>query len=303
MSSGNEKFVIHGVKSMDEGSESQKVMRAFDKNANGYDNNSSLQYMQGLQVINFTVQKACQIVKNKSLKKIRIMDAGCGNGRTSVKLYSELRKELIKISSDIEIIFLGIDISPNMIQQSKSNTEMEGFSLRNINFYNKNIEELSEKDGEFDIAFSNSTLHWCSSMAYKKIYERLNFGGVLVAQQGGENCYKELHSKVWEAIDICDLSSYFYKWYIPVFYPSRERMENILHDIGFKDVSVKSRVYNDTNFDDLIAAFTNASLLFYLDRLPEENTRRELKDKFIELCRMNEGMDVTINRLNIIAAK
>lgn len=276
---------------------------AFDKNSDGYNNNSSIQYIQGMQIISETVPKACELVREKQLKELRILDAGCGNGLTTLKFYIELRKELIKIDSKIDIIITGIDISPNMVQQSINNTLSEGISLENFKFYDKNIEELSDEDGEYDIIFSNAALHWCTPKVYKKIFNRLKKGSTLTVDQGGENCYKELHNIVWEAIKLCDFNNYYDNWSIPLFYPSQTHMINLLEEIGYKNIAVRSERYVEEKYHNLIDAFANASLLLYLDRLPDDDSKDRLRNKYYELCQKLQPNSITVHRLNIIANK
>lgn len=279
------------------------IQRAFDENAVDYDDNSLIQCTQGISLVNHAVTQARRIVKSSKLKKIRVLDVGIRNGRTTVKLYADLRKELMKIFTDIDINFTGIDISPYMIKQSIENIRIDGLSIKNFKFYTKNAEELSVEDGQYDIIFSNATLHWYTPKVYEKLYERLTSNGILIVEQGGENCYKELHNIVREAIIQSNLAKYFESWSIPLFYPSQIEMTYLLENIGFKDVIVESHLYNNVNYKDLISAFANASLSVYLVRLPENNLKRELKNRYYELCINSSLKYVTVNRLEIIAIK
>ena len=276
---------------------------AFNRNAVGYDNNSSIQYIQARRIITECIPQVYELIKTSKLNQLTILDAGCGNGLTTVSFYIELRKELVKVNPNIEITITGIDVSQSMIQQSINNMDIEGMSSKNFNFYSKNIEEVAEEDGEYDIIFSNAALHWCTPKIYRRLFDRLKNERLLIVSQGGEDCYKELHDIVWSAIKECNLDKYFKDWEIPLFYPSKEQMFNLLEEIGYKDILINSEEHYDINYKSLIDAFANASLLLYLEKLPDKFLKDELKEKYYELCNKSKSKDVIVHRLNIIAKK
>lgn len=72
-----------------------------------------------------------------------ILDLGCGDG--------VLTKQLADLVPNGKV--LGIDASEGMIKTAK---ELEGF---NLSFTCLNMNEM-EFDNDFDIIFSNATLHW-----------------------------------------------------------------------------------------------------------------------------------------------
>lgn len=84
-------------------------------------------------------------INNTNIKKINILDVGCGNGRI-VNFLNEL---------NIDYNYLGIDNSEEQLKNAKNN--FKDFS--NINFEIGNILSLEKYNNKFDIVFCIATLH------------------------------------------------------------------------------------------------------------------------------------------------
>ena len=97
-------------------------------------------------------------------------DVGSGDGTLTKELALRVPRGIV----------LGIDASEGMIAAAK---KLEGGNLR---FERRNIDEI-DFDNEFDVIFSNATLHWvkdhrnllarCGQALRKDGYLRFNFAG------------------------------------------------------------------------------------------------------------------------------
>lgn len=275
---------------------------AYDINADGYDDNSAVQYKEGKIIIKEAVQSIVQMVKDNGLKRIRVLDAGCGNGRTTINLYIELRKTLVKIA-DIDINIVGIDISDNMIIMARENTEIEGIRSGRINFYSKNIEDLSEDDGLFDLIFCNFTLHLCTENIYKCFYDRLSEGGTLVINQGGSVSNNTFHQLALSITKEKSFINYFKNWAWPFFYPTKKEAGEYLNKAGFVNISLREEIYKDYNYTKMIETFINASLNVYIEQVEDEELRGMFRQRFRQLSYEAKDKYKQVDRLYIKAKK
>lgn len=282
-------------------------VKAFDYNAKGYDQNCDLQYSEGKKTIHNAIQKATKMVVDNNLKRLRILDAGCGNGRTTIDFYVELRRTLIKIVTDIDINIVGMDISSKMLEMAEMNAELEGITSGKIVFHNKNIEELSEEDGYFDLIFSNFALHLCTPNIYKKLTDRLNKGGAIVINQGGKNSNSNFLNMALSLTNKEEFSSYFTNWAHPFFYPTKEEVMVILYAAGFTDIVVTEdelKDYNKNyNYKKMVDTYCNASLKVFLEPLPNDELKNLFEEKFRELCEKQLQKYKHTHRLYITATK
>lgn len=278
-------------------------IKAFDIDARGYDDNSDFQYSEGKKIINNAVRIACKMAKNNKMKNFRVLDAGCGNGRSTINLYVDLKKELIKIYSSIDINVTGIDISKNILKIAQENMELDGVTSGKLVFKNKSIEELCEEDGLYDIIFSNFALHLCTPNVYRKFYERLNNGGVLLINQGGENSVSNMHDLARAITKYPQFIGYYENWEPPFYYPSKDDMEKLLKDCGYKNIQVVENEYKDYNYEKCVQAYVNASLKVYLELLSNDSLVEEFKNEFIKLSEQQKDKYKQIHRLYILAVK
>lgn len=278
-------------------------IKIYDKNAKGYDNNCDVQYAHGKELIKIAVAKACHIVLKKGLKKLRVLDAGCGNGRTTINLYIELRKALISICSHIDISVVGMDISKGILELAKVNAEIEGITSGRVKFANRSVEDLSDEDGSFDMIFSNFALHLCTPNVYRRFFERLNTGGMLIFNIGGKNNCSNLYEMALKVAKEKEFSKYFENFTLPVFYPTKEKMNEIMHEAGFTDIIINEHEYNDMNYEKMIQTFIHASMLLFLEQLPKYELKELFKEKYYELSKKEDKKYKHVHRLLITAEK
>ncbi len=119
----------------------------------------------------FIISASKNILSNGS----KVLDVGCSNG----SLLNKIDKKL-----GLDISYYGIDISKDMITSAKKNK-----TSKRINFYEKEIHQLKNKD--FDLIISYFTLQFVSPSKkisfIKNVYNKLN-----------NNCYFLIFEKVIE---------------------------------------------------------------------------------------------------------
>jgi trans-aconitate methyltransferase len=143
----------------------------------------------------------------------RILDIGCGTGHLTAQI----------AASGAEI--LGIDASPDMIQQARaahSNLQFEVADARALSFYQ-----------DFDAVFSNATLHWIPEpeRVASCISNALRSGGRFVAEFGGKGNVAALisaFSHAWAALSLPE------PFPNPWYYPSLAQYSALLECYGLE---------------------------------------------------------------------
>ncbi len=104
----------------------------------------------------------------------RILDIGSGDGKVTAELASLVPSGTV----------LGVDLSPEMVRFARDAFPEERHP--NLRFSQADARRL-ELDGEFDLVFSNATLHWVVDHrpVLAGIARALKPGGRLVAQMAG----------------------------------------------------------------------------------------------------------------------
>jgi trans-aconitate 2-methyltransferase len=101
----------------------------------------------------------------------RILDLGCGDGTLTRQLADRVPRGFV----------LGVDAAPGMLEAAQAkcgpNMRVERVDIADLSF-----------EAEFDVIFSNATLHWLSDHAaiLHRVHRALRPGGILRAQFGGD---------------------------------------------------------------------------------------------------------------------
>lgn len=187
-----------------------------------------------------------------------IVDVGCGTGRDALRLASQFPAGKVR----------GIDISPDMLRLARARAEAH--RVPNVDF--EEVGLLSyQPDDRADLVFSSSTMHWIRppEPAYQRLFSLLRPGGQLAVHQGGYDTYRGLHTCARAVIAMHNLTGYFEGWPYPAFYPTASELEELLGNVGFRDVRVESVPSTGAESPTLVEDFSQAGLLPYLQRLPE----------------------------------
>lgn len=269
-------------------------------NGEKYDKTSQTQHKQGIKLIDDT--------DFSWLSGRRVLDVGCGNGRTTIEMWDENR----------DMIVSAIDLSDGQIKKAFENydkhltaldaargTQGQGAPAYHgrINFRVEDAEQLSKRE-RYDMIFSNSALHWSRrpKRTYTKLFRALRPGGELAVHQGGADTYRGLHANARQAIaNLSFEDKYPDDWAFPAFYPSKDEMANMLDSIGFERIDIEEVESEDPNPVVLTNAFAVASLIFYRTEAMSAAEYDALEREFKRLCA--EHLDTYTNRLYIHAHK
>ncbi|WP_078553108.1 class I SAM-dependent methyltransferase [Bacillus alkalicellulosilyticus] len=252
-------------------------------NGEEYDESSQTQQKQGTTLIE----------KLKVDNYAKILDVGCGNGRTTFELFS--KNTTVSIDA--------FDISDSMVETALKLRHEKEIHEDQINFFVMDAMDLDDEN-KYDLVFSNATLHWMvdSKTMYRKLYHSLKPGGKLAVHQGGYHCYVGLHDMVKKAIEVLDIQMYYQNWTYPVYYPTKVEYETLLLNLGFTQVRVESVETDGTEYPTLVENFANAGMLPYLTCLPEESLRKKLRAAYLKLCQ-SHTVDLYTHRLYAFAQK
>jgi len=239
--------------------------------SNDYEKQSLSQFSIGMRVVN-VINK---IITKESLRRIKVLDIGCGPGNLTYALYSTL----IKKSPNLDIS--AIDFDAEAISKAQKKYE-------DINFCKANMYQLPEKFSEqFDYVFSNETLHWmpeyfvkenhtnsivyyflgdkerknysnfalrCYKKSFANIHKALKRNGVAVLQFG-------MHGQLMPIYELINnifnekLSTHMARYFLPLYYPTGKEIGSICLEEGFEVICTDkvTRSLSETNTTEIIS--------------------------------------------------
>lgn len=111
----------------------------------------------------------------------KILDIGCGDGKITAEISKMVKNGFV----------LGIDNSKEMIEFAQKHFPQSTF--HNLKFILMDAKDINFEN-EFDIIFSNATLHWIinHSLLLKKISKALKNKGKILFQMGGKGNAEDL---------------------------------------------------------------------------------------------------------------
>jgi len=236
-----------------------------------------------------------KLVKELDLKgNETILDLGCGNGLITGELAERVPHGKV----------VGIDSSPSMIETAKlhktGNMEFRLLDINEMNF-----------DNEFDVVFSNATLHWIldHEKLLKKIYRGLKPNGFMRIQFAADGNCSNLIEVLREVMDLPQFSSYFRGFTWPWYMPKVEEYEKLLSHTKFRNYKVwgenADRYFRDEKL--MIGWIEQPSIVPFLAVLPE-NMKKLFRDlvveKMIKRTKQPDGTCFeTFRRINVHAEK
>jgi trans-aconitate 2-methyltransferase len=223
-----------------------------------------------------------------------ILDLGCGDG--------VLTAELASLAPDGFV--LGIDASRGMIEAARK------LETKNLSFRIADINAMDFKD-EFDVVFSNATLHWVKDhcLLLRNTFLCLKNDGILRFNFGAEGNCSNFTSVSREAIGGLEFAKYFSGFEWPWYMPSPEAYELIIRNIPFREIKVWGE-NADRYFPDVSAMvkwLDQPSLVPFIEHLPEPSRkgfRDHIVKKMIEATLQKDGTCFeTFRRINVFARK
>ena len=202
----------------------------------------------------------------------RVLDIGCGDGKVTAEIAGQLPDGSVP----------GIDRSGEMIRFARRNFPAKRFP--NLTFEMMDAENMSF-DGEFDVVFSNATLHWVIDHlpVLKGIKKSLKPSGKILLQMGGSGNAAEILETVLENER---WSRYFTDFPIPYGFYGPEEYEAWLEKVGIAAVRVelipKDMIHEGR---DGLAAWIRTTWLPHTQKVPEGLRGEfigEIVDRFTE---------------------
>ncbi len=224
-----------------------------------------------------------------------ILDLGCGDGILTKNLSALVPKGKV----------IGIDASEGMINEAKK------LEKENLVFILQDINELNY-DNEFDLIFSNATLHWikdhkkllenCHKALKDKGYIRFNFAG-------DGNC-QNFFEVVKEIMNREQFQKYFTNYEWPWYMPKIDEYRQLAKKSNFKEVDVwgenKDRYFRDEQ--EMIGWIDQPAIVPFLKYIIEGKAQKEFRDiivdRMITRTKQKDGTCFeTFRRINIGARK
>jgi trans-aconitate 2-methyltransferase len=157
-----------------------------------------------------------------------LLDIGCGDGKVTALLSTYLpHGQVVGVDSSQEMILLARRSHPQI-------------RYPNLSFLKMDARELTFK-GEFDVAFSNATLHWIIEhrLVLEGVYNSLDTNGRLLFQMAGKGSAQEVIAVIQEMISEDCCKPYFKNFTFPYGFYGPEEYAKWLKDAGFKPERVE----------------------------------------------------------------
>ncbi|MAD80408.1 MAG: methyltransferase type 11 [Planctomycetaceae bacterium] len=189
-----------------------------------------------------------------------VLDVGCGDGVLTAQL-----ADLVPAGR-----VLGIDASSSMIDTARTNVRP------NLSFLLLDVTQ-AEFSNEFDIVFSNATLHWVHDHGnlLQILHRALKDGGVLRTNFGADGNCPTFFRVARQLMDSDVFRSAFRGFRWPYFMPLVESYERLVMDSPFADVRVWGE-NADRHFPDV------ATMLRWLDQPAILPFKRQLDSETAE---------------------
>jgi trans-aconitate methyltransferase len=189
-----------------------------------------------------------------------ILDLGSGDGALTAQLAALVPHGRI----------VGIDLSQSMLDVARRH------SLSNLRFELLDISQLAF-EGEFDVVFSNATLHWLRDHAnvLHRVCHALKPMGVMRFNFAGDGNCSTFIRVVREVMAEADYADFFRGFDWPYYMPKVNDYRAVADRVGFRELKVwgekADRFFPDA--EAMIRWLDQPSLLPFLPRVPP--TQRE----------------------------
>ena len=204
-----------------------------------------------------------------------VLDIGCGDGKITAEIADHL--------PDGEV--LGVDSSEDMLDLARE--EFSWAENPNLSFQQRDARELAYK-GEFDIIFSNATLHWLQDHrpALVGISRALKLEGRILLQMAGKGNAASIFAVLDELIVAKGWQQYFACFTFPYGFHEPQTYKKWLKEVGLHPVRVEL-LAKDMSYPDRagLEGWLRTTWLPYTERVPVERRKAfitELVDRYLE---------------------
>ena len=225
----------------------------------------------------------------------RILDLGCGDGGITAQL-----AELVPNG-----LTVGIDASQSMIESAQKNYKAENmrFDLMDINTINF--------EDEFDVAFSNATLHWVKDheKLLTDIFKSLKANGIVRFQFAADGNCSHFFKIINEIMAEKKYAEYFNDFEWPWYMPTIDKYEKGLKKFPFREAKVwgenADRFFPDAHA--MIKWIDQPSIVPFL-KCVDDADKQPFRDAVVEqmikeTIQDNETCFETFRRINVFARK
>jgi trans-aconitate methyltransferase len=225
----------------------------------------------------------------------RVLDLGCGDGGITAQLAEIIPDGMV----------VGIDASQSMIESAQKNYKVENmrFDLMDIN--------AIDFDNEFDIVFSNATLHWVRdhNKLLANVYKSLKADGIsrfnFAADGNCSNFFEVIRQTMAEKRYAEYFGDFDWPWYMPAI----DEYEKIVTHSGFAEVKVwgenADRYFADA--ETMTKWVDQPSLVPFLKCVGQKDKRLfrdTVVERMIEQTIQDDGRCFeTFRRINVFAKK
>jgi trans-aconitate 2-methyltransferase len=223
-----------------------------------------------------------------------ILDLGCGDGGLTAQLAALVPRGRV----------LGIDASQAMITGARRH------QASNLAFVLRDITAL-DFDGEFDVVFSNATLHWVKDhdAMLQHVYRSLKPGGVLRFNFAADGNCSHFLKVIRQGIAEPLFAAHFLHFAWPWFMPTLDEYTALVRRRPFEEVRVwgenADRYFPGT--EALIRWIDQPSLVPFVQHLAaadKERFRCWVIDRMIAATQQPDGRCFeTFRRINVLAKK
>ena len=223
-----------------------------------------------------------------------VLDLGCGNGSLTSQIAELLPKGRV----------LGIDASQGMIDEALSKEQ------DHLHFRKLDINEIDFVE-EFDVVFSNATLHWVKDhqRLLQNVHRALRPGGRLRFQFAGDGNCANFFAVVREAMGQEEFRTFFadfeWPWYMPPIDEYRSLAESSdLHEVRVWGENA-DRFFPEA--EAMIRWIDQPSIVPFLAHIADQAKglfRTFVVDRMIEATKQEDGRCFeTFSRINVSATK
>jgi trans-aconitate 2-methyltransferase len=224
----------------------------------------------------------------------RVLDLGCGDG--------SLTAQLAELLPEGEVV--GIDASQGMIEaalpKAGNNLRFRRLDINNLDFVE-----------EFDIVFSNATLHWVKNHQHllDSVCRALRAGGRLRFNFAGDGNCSHFFAVVREAMAQDEFQSFFSEFDWPWYMPPVDSYKSLAESSGLHEVQVWGENANRFFPDEeaMIRWVDQPSLVPFLVHVADgakDEFRGFVVRRMVEETKQEDGRCFeTFRRINVSARK